>query len=307
MSPRLKRIAIWFVILVVFAALVALVVVSRQQGLQIVHPDRTAPQDIPSDYGIANWEDVTFPSADGLRLGAWFIPPDPASDGSTVIFIHGLGSNRGGLLDQAAMLVQEGYGALLLDLRAHGQSEGKVTTFGYNEVNDVRGAVSYLATRPEVNSERLGLVGESLGAATAIQSTARIPAIDVLVAESSFTTLEDNVAEGVRVIAGLPPFPFAPLIVYFGSRAAGLDISAVRPIDDIDDVAPRPILIIHGRQDELVPVESAERLYAAAGEPKELYIIDNAGHYPLIAPDPVRFETTLVGFFATYLPNGGQP
>lgn len=307
MSSRLKRITLWFLILVVFAALIAIVAISRQQGLEIVHPARTSPQETPSDYGITNWEDVTFVSTDGLRLGAWFIPPDPASDGSTVIFIHGLGSNRGGLLDQAAMLVQAGYGALLLDLRAHGQSEGEVTTFGYNEVNDVRGAVAFLAMRPEVNSERLGVVGESLGAATAIQAAARIPALDVLVEESSFTTLQDNVAEGVRVIAGLPPFPFAPLIVYFGSQAAGLDISLVRPVDDIDDVAPRPVLIIHGRQDELVPVDSAERLYAAAGEPKELYIIDNAGHYPLIEPDPVRFETTLVGFFDAHLPNGMQP
>ncbi len=300
----LRRILLGLVLVIALGAVIGVIVVSRQEGIRIVRPERTLSDKTPDNYGITDWESVTFPSTDGLRLGAWFIPPDPASDGSTIIFVHGLGSNRGGLLDQADMLVEAGYGALLIELRGHGQSEGETTTFGYTEVNDVQGAVDFLESRPEVNAERLGLVGESLGAATAVQATARIPEIDVLVEESSFTTLEDNVAEGVRVIAGLPPFPFAPLMVYFGSQEAGLDIGLVRPVDDIARIAPRPVLIIHGRQDELVPVESAMSLYAAAGEPKQLYIIEGAGHYPLIESEPQVFRDTLVGFFAKYLPNG---
>lgn len=301
---RLRRLVLAALIVVLLAALIGIVVISRQEGLDIVTPDRRPATTSPADYNISSWEEVTFASADGLQLGGWLIPPDPASDGTTVIFVHGLGSNRGGLLDQAAFLVEEGYGALLIELRGHGTSEGEVTTFGLTEVNDVQGAVDYLETRSEVNAERLGLVGQSLGGSTVIQAAARIPEIDVVVSESAFTSLEDNVAEGVRVLANLPPFPFAPLMIYFGSREAGIDISQVRPIDVVDDIAPRPLLIIHGRLDRLVPVDNAERLYAAAGEPRQLYLIDNAGHYPLIEPDPVGFETTFKAFFAEHLPNG---
>ncbi len=301
---HIRRLLSIALLVLLVAALIGIVVISRQEGVDIVTPDRRQASSSPAEYGITTWEDVTFASADGLRLGGWFIPPHSASDGSTIIFVHGLGSNRSGLLDQAAFVVEEGYGAFLIELRGHGLSEGDVTTFGLMEVNDVQGAVDYLETRPEVNAERLGLVGQSLGGSTVIQAAARIPEIDVVVAESAFTSLEDNVAEGVRILANLPPFPFAPLMIYFGSREAGIDISQVRPIDVVDEIAPRPLLIIHGRLDRLVPVDNAERLYAAAGEPRQLHLIDNASHHPLIEPDPLGFETTFKAFFAQHLPNG---
>lgn len=259
-------------------------------------PDRT-----PSDLGVTDWETVHFPSPDGLRLAAWFIPPDPNSNGATIIFVHGMGGNRGNLLDEAVMLHDHGYGALLLDLRSCGESEGTMNTLGYEEWKDVRGAVDYLLTRPEVDAENIGLVGHSLGGAVVLRAAARIPEIKAVIAESAFTSLEDNIKQGVPALLGLPAFPFAPLVVYFGERETGVDLHEVRPIDDLPQISPRPILFIHGELDEIIDVENARRLYAAAGDPKELYIIPNVGHGGLPQAEPEEFERRVAGFFDQYL------
>ena len=294
--------------LLLFAALTVLVGtvaggvwLARTRAMALVHPGRTQPACTPADRGVARWEEVRFSSPDNLQLAGWFIPPDPQSDGVTLVFIHGLGGNRGGLLDEAMMLTRHGYGALLPDLRNHGQSQGTVTTLGYTEVEDVRGAVAYLLARPEVNPERIGLVGSSMGGALAIRAAARIPEVRAVVAQSAFSSLEENINEGVHALTGLSPFPFAPLVVWFGEREAGLRIRQVRPVDDVAQIAPRAILLIHGEQDPVIDVSNSLRLYGAAQEPKALYLIPNAGHGGLLAADPAEFERRVVGFLDVHL------
>ena len=217
--------------------------------------------------------------------------------------MHGLTSNRAGLLEQANLLVQQGYGAFLMELRGHGDSDGETTTLGFVEINDVEGAIDYLETRSDVNAEHFGIVGQSLGCITSLRATGRFPEIDVLVAEACLTSIRDNVEDGVRTLANLPPFPFAPLVIFFGSQKAGVDIDQVAPIEDVDAIAPRPILFIHGTEDTLMRVENSERLYAEYDGPKELYLIDGAFHYPLYSVDPIVFEEKLINFFQTNLPN----
>ena len=134
--------------------------------MTLVHPARTQPEQTPADYGLQSWEEVSFPTQDGLQLAGWFIPPANDMDGATIIYVHGLGSNRGDLLEQAALLSNQGFGALLFDLRNHGKSQGEITTLGYMESKDVRAAVDYLLSRSDVNPHRIGLVGISMGGAT---------------------------------------------------------------------------------------------------------------------------------------------
>ncbi|MFQ5615400.1 MAG: alpha/beta hydrolase [Anaerolineales bacterium] len=275
-------------------------------AMTLVHPGRTQATRTPADLGITAWEGVRFPSADGLELSGWFIPSDPQSgDGATLIFVHGLANNREGLLDEAALLASHGYGVLLFDLRNHGQSQGTVTTLGYAEVDDVRGAVSYLLNRPEVNPDRIGLFGNSLGAAITLRAAARIPQVRVVIAQSAFTSLEDNIASGVRALTGLPPVPFAPLVVWFGELETGVSIHEVRPIDDIPLIAPRAVLLIHGKQDSTILPRNSLQLYQAAHEPKRLYLSANAGHGDLLNADPEAYEREVVTFLETYL--GGEP
>jgi dipeptidyl aminopeptidase/acylaminoacyl peptidase len=271
---------------------------AHQRAMWLVHPGRSTSHRTPEDVGIAQWREVDFQSADGLSLSAWIVPPQ---NGATVILVHGHGGNRAQLLDDAAILVENGYGALLIDLRNSGGSEDGLTTMGYLEILDVGGALAFLSAQPENDPQRIGLLGHSMGGATAILAAAQYPEIKAVIAESSFTSVEDNISDSLQALTGLPPFPFAPLVVWFGEREAGLDISQVSPLDRIGAISPRAVLIVHGELDELIPARNAHQLFAAAGEPKELYVIPNAGHGGLPQAQPEEYRKRVVGFFDQYL------
>jgi fermentation-respiration switch protein FrsA (DUF1100 family) len=271
---------------------------AHQRAMWLVHPGRSTSHRTPDDVGIAQWREVDFQSQDGLSLSAWFVP---TQNGASVILIHGHGGNRAQLLDDAAMLVEDGYGVLLLDLRNSGSSKGGLTTMGYLEVLDVGGALAFLSAQAESDPQRVGLLGHSMGGATAILAAARYPEIKAVIAESTFTSVEDNISDSFQALTGLPPFPFAPLVVWFGEREASVDISQVSPLDGIETISPRAVFIVHGELDELIPVENAHRLYAAAGEPKDLYVIPNAGHGGLLQAQPEEYQKRIVRFFNRYL------
>lgn len=268
----------------------------------VLHPRRTLPEYTPADFQVPRWEEVRFFAPDNVELRGWFIPPDPQSNGATLIFVHGLGGNRGQLLTQAIVMTMRGYGALLFDLRNHGASCGTLTTLGFAEADDVRGAFNYLLSRPEVNPDRIGLVGYSMGGAAVLRAAARLPQVKVIVAESAYTSLEDNLAQGMIAKTGLPPFPFAPILIWFGEHLTGLRLNQVRPIDDVARIK-RPVLFVHGTEDDTVNAINSQRLYAAANEPKGLYMVKTAGHNGLLGADPLGFERYVLGFLDHNLHN----
>lgn len=301
MLRRMVRLVLFF-IFTLTAVLVGFGVwLAHSRAMVLVHPGRSTPQETPAAYAVDAWEHIAIETGDGLTLAGWFIPPAPDSSGGTVIFVHGLGGNRQSMLPQALLLAERGYGALLYDMRNHGASEGTVTTFGYTEQNDVHAAVEYLRARSEVDSERIALVGESMGGATVIHAAVDMPDIRAVVVQSTYSSIEDNIAEGVERFTGLPSFPFAPLVVWFGEREAGISITQIRPIDDIGKIAPRPVLIMHGEQDELIDIGNAERLYAAASEPRQLYRVAHAGHGGVYWADPEGFAAVFVPFIEAAL------
>ncbi|MBM3130310.1 MAG: alpha/beta fold hydrolase [Chloroflexi bacterium] len=290
-----RNLARFALIVVALALSGATLWLSYSRALILAHPARNHAARTPADAGIAIWEDVAFASSDGLQLRGWFIPPDPRTR-AAIVFLHGLATNRDHLLDEAARLASYGYGALLFDLRNHGASAGAITTLGYAEVEDVRGAVNYLLTRSEVDPQCIGLMGHSMGAGTALRAAARIPHVRAVIAASAYTSIEDNLADGVEGLTGLPAFPFAPLVIWFGERETGLDIRKVRPVDDIAKISPRAVMLIHGELDPLIPVRNARQLYQAAREPKQLYIAPNAGHVGLLAANPREWERRVLEF-----------
>ena len=262
----------------------------------MLHPRRTQPHDTPANFGIAQWQEVAFTSTDHIRLSGWFIPPDPNGDGATIVCAHGLGSHRGQLLRQAAMLIGNGYGALLFDFRNHGKSGNAITTLGYTEAADVRGAFDYLSTRPEVNAERIGMIGYSMGGAAVLRAVVTLPQVQAIIAEGTYTSLEDNLAEGLLAYTGLPAFPFAPLMLWLGERMSGVKIQQLRPIDDVARLAPRPILFVHGKQDNKVAFTNSVKLYQAAQAAKGLYIVPGKSHTPVSASNSEEFTVRVVGF-----------
>jgi fermentation-respiration switch protein FrsA (DUF1100 family) len=201
------------------------------------------------------------------------------------------------MLDVAAMLHRNCYNVLLFDWRAHGESDGDRTTFGYEEVKDLAAALDYVSSRPEVDPERIGVLGNSMGAAIAIRGGAALPQLKAVVSDSPYPSLQDSIEVGVRRRGPLGLWPLRPLALLLGIKTIGVDPDLVRPIDEIDEISPRPVLIMHGGRDELVPDDTGDRLYTAAAEPKFLWYAPDAAHVRLSTRYPAEYEARVVAFF----------
>ena len=262
---------------------------SYQQAYNYVHPRRLEPSSssLLQENEIFVSE-IQLTSVDGVSLAAWYTPPQ---NGALILVAHGYGDRRSE--DFYALFASHGYGVLAWDFRGHGASEGDMVTLGYNEVLDAEAALAYALAQPEV--EHIGGWGGSMGAVTMIRATANNPEIEALVADSPFTTLEDEL--DLRV-----PYPLLnPLIRFFAEQETGLCFEMLRPIDEIGSISPRPVFIIQGMGDMMVPVNSAERLYAAAGEPRQIWIEADVPHLNMYAYYRTSYTKRVIKFFDMYL------
>ncbi len=277
--------------------------IAYRQAYTWTHPPRNPVSQTPeSGYGLVNWEEVAFTTADGLELKGWFIAPNPEdaakADGATVIMVHGLGGNRSALASRAAILTRHGYNTLLYDARGHGESDGEMTTLGYNEVEDVRAALAYLQTRDDVDMEKVAGLGISLGGATVIRAAARIPELRVVVAESSYKSIPSNADHIISLYTGRQAFPLAQ---WFVDVVTGVPVSQVNSLEDLPKIAPRPVLLVHGEQDEVIFPDNSREMYEVAGEPKALFMVPGAGHGDIIAVDADGYEAQVVAFLDEHL------
>ena len=225
---------------------------------------------------------VEFTSlADGTRLAGWLIPT--GSD-RAVVLIHGIDSDAwtGAAPDVAAAYADAGFDVLLFDLRAHGRSGGQRISLGNLERGDVRAAVDVLLDRG-VQPGRVGLHGTSYGAAMALLAAAEIPEIGTVVADSAFADARDLIATEVGRRTHVPGF-LAGSLMRPGIEAAarvlfGLDLAALAPERVIARIAPRPLLLIHGSHDPVIPPDHARRLKDhAANAAAELWMLNGMGH-----------------------------
>lgn len=258
---------------------------------------RVSPLRTPAEYDI-EYETLELQTEDGLRLAAWYIP---SKNGAVVIAVHGYKSNRESMLGETDMLVRHGFGVLLFDSRAHGDSDGETIRFGAVEMYDFEAAYQYLLTRPDVDPNRIGLIGSSNGGAMSILYAAQNPGIKALVTDSAYAALEDEIAIGVAVYTILPAFPFAPFVQYFAEREAGFSAKDISPVAVISQISPNATLIVQGGKDDTIPVESGQQLYDAAGMPKKLWFVPSANHTSIDADYPLEYENRIISFFNRYL------
>ena len=274
---------------------------SRAQAHELINNPLSARDPItetPADYGMPSYETLTLTASDKLKLAAWYIP---THNGAAVIVVHGYKGNRSGMLPQAAVLAKNGYGVMLLDLRAHGQSEGELITFGKYETRDLEAAYQYLLTRPDVDKSKIGILGNSMGAAIVILYAAQNPAIKATVADSAFASLQDSIGKGVEELAHLPAFPFAPLIEFYSEGEAHMQASEISAEAHIGQISPRAVLLMQGGQDKIIPPNNGDRLFAAAGQPKELWFEPQVAHTDFIVDMPAEYERRVIAFYDKYL------
>ncbi|HET7768547.1 MAG TPA: alpha/beta fold hydrolase [Chloroflexota bacterium] len=251
----------------------------------------------------ANWhapepphETVTFRNEAGQTLSAWYVSP-PSSGAPVVLVCHGFGTNRLEGQDVLPWLAAAGYGALVFDFQAHGESEGRLTTVGLREVDDILAAVRYVQEREGAAVPIFGL-GFSMGASALIVAAARCHAIQALFLDSPFATLRRAIAHSFHFFFRLPPRLFTRPTIWFAERFTGARVGDVEPIRAVAAIAPRPIAIAQGTADSIVNPEDSLLLYAAAGEPKRLWRVEGVGHVGLRAVLPEEYRARALEFFS---------
>jgi fermentation-respiration switch protein FrsA (DUF1100 family) len=247
-------------------------------------------------------EAVTFPSLQGNHnVSAYYIPRPEAT--TTILVCPGFRSRMADFLGIGALLWKAGHNVLVFEYYGHGTEVSTPITLGYREISDFLGAVAYAKERaPQTH---LGVVSYSMGAAVAIMSSARNADVEALVVDSAFATHRGVVEYNLHRKFRLPPAPFAWVADYLLWWRAGYRFHQVEPLRDISLIAPRPILIIHGGRDSIVDPKDASLLYAAAQEPKELWILPNADHCGAYFEDRQAYVKKVLEFFDLHLKNVG--
>ncbi len=298
-----RRPAVWISSLLgvlVLGLLAGLFYVSYQQAIELVYSapeDRAILDTSPADFGLA-YEDVLVRSADGYSLFGWYIP---SQNGAAVMLQHGYKSNRSEMLEEAAMLARHGYGVLLSSVRAHDLNAGELIAFGLNEMPDFDAWFNYLQQREDIDPDRLGLLGNSLGGTMAIQYAADHQVVSALLVHSAFSSMSDTIDTSIRYYTGLPAFPFASLIRFWAEREVGGSIENINAVNRISRISPRPVLLLHSTTDVVISPQSGELLFAAAGEPKELWQVAGIEHASFDTQQPDAFEQRMLSFFDRYL------
>lgn len=283
-SLRAGRVAVR----VVAIALALWLAASFAGAYRTLHPPRRPLDVTPAQEGMT-YRDISFQTADGLTLRGWWIP---GRKHPTVVMIHGYGNNREEPFSKAGYLHAAGYNLLLFDLRGHGQSDGDGTTVGYLEPLDAHAAV---ATARKLDPGPIVLFGYSLGGAIALEEGAADPAVKAVVEDSGFSSVADVFPARFSGVTGLPDMPFAAATEAFGTIEVGQPVWSVRPIA-MAAALDRPLLVIVGGEDVVVPPAEGFAIYSAAHAPKELLDIPTAGHVDGYYAANRLYETTVLDF-----------
>jgi dipeptidyl aminopeptidase/acylaminoacyl peptidase len=286
---RLARLALFATLASILGAIVGLGVVSSARYVHILtHPGCWRADHAPEEAGIEGALDQTLTSHDGLELSAWYVPP---RNSAAIVLLGGLGSGRDGLLPEGALLARHGYGVLMLDARACALPSGE-STLGYLEALDVQQAVVWLVQQTDV--DHVGAVGFSAGGVTAILAAAADPRIEAVVAEGGFADLASDLTGEYRqgnLVARIA-YLLNPL---FFRIETGVDPALISPLKALQDISPRPLLMIYG--DREADSAHAWQQLEAAGEATELWIVPDCGHGGYLQAAAEEWTARVVEFF----------
>lgn len=265
----------------------------------------------PEDYGLQS-EPFEILTSDSVRLEGIYIPASkpvfpvayattqpektPSMPNKTLILLHGISSCKEFFLPTAETLAGQGINVVLFDLRAHGQSGGDYCTFGYCEKHDVSAVVDWLLTRD--STQKIGVMGHSLGGAIALQALADDKRLQFGVIESTFTSLETVVEQyGVNYF-GFRSSWLAHYVLDRSAVIAKFDPYTVMPVRSAEKIT-QPVFVSHGDQDERIPWElGKENFDHIASVDKQWYLIPKAHHNGTWQAGGEKYVQALMAFVA---------
>lgn len=259
----------------------------------IIRPFRKQSRVTPSDYDLTA-ESLRVITDDGIGLEGYRTFSRMSYTTGAIILVHGIGSCKEDMMGLADMLAYSGMETYLFDLRAHGRSGGEYCTYGFYEKEDIKAIVSKIKSdRPTL---RLGIWGNSLGGAIALQALAIDPRIDYGIIESTFTDLRSVVKDYQARLMKLP-LPFAA--EYALERAAVIadfDPDLVQPIQSVRHIH-QPVLIAHGDEDERISFDNGQRLFHnLASSDKEFVPVQGGRHMGMMDVGGEGYKQRLLEF-----------
>jgi len=231
-------------------------------------------------------------------IAAWQIDVGGASP--VVLLVHGVRGNRLDMVRRARWLTTKGYSVVMIDLQAHGETPGRAITFGWRESRDVRAAIDWI--RSTTPGRRVALIGTSLGGASAVLGAQPV-GVDALVLEEVYPRVTDAVEDRIRMRLGPLAPVLAPLLLAQLDVRLGITPAQLEPIRSIAQVGA-PVLVLGGSRDEHTTEAETRELFAAAKQPKQLWIVEGARHEDLFAFDPAAYEAHVLPFLDRNLKGG---
>ncbi len=258
-------------------------------GYQVTHPFRSPLIARPSDRGLS-YEDVRLTASDGQPLAGWYIR---SQNRAAVIVLHGSGGNRSDALDHATVLARNGYGVLLMDVRAHGESGDNRLSLARAGL-DMNTAVEFLQKQSDLDLERIGGLGLSLGGMVMLEAAARNREIRAVISDGAdAAALDDYMPLPPQYHYWTPLSPEVWMTERFTEFFGGTPSSSIKQA--VQQIAPRPLLLISA--DEEIEQFLNTRYYELAGPTAELWALKGASHCAGLKVYPEEYSRRIISFY----------
>ncbi|MEL6970616.1 MAG: alpha/beta fold hydrolase [Bacteroidota bacterium] len=290
------KLAVGTIVLLVILAFVALHKIAPYAIISPFRVDKTAS---PADYGLVS-ESLSIYGADSVLLKGYWVKSDLDTAKGIIISLHGIGSCKEHGLPLAKNLAAQGIETIVFDGRGHGESGGQYNTYGFYEKQDVFSIVDYVKARnPDV---KVGVWGNSLGGAIALQALAIDPRLEFGLIESTFTDMRQIVHDyAKRLMWGIGIKPASNYALWRAGKIANFDPNEVKPIVAVQSIE-QPVLIAHGDADENISVEYGKQLFDnLKSVDKEWVVVAGGGHAGLFRTGGEAYAEKLWNFIARNL------
>jgi uncharacterized protein len=236
--------------------------------------------------------DVEYESGSGSKLRGWLIPGRKGA--GAVVLLHGFRGDRRQMLARASFLSAAGYSVLLFDFQAHGESPGKQITIGYLESRDAQASVEFM--KKSCPGERVSVIGLSMGGAAVVLASPPLE-VDAMVLEMVYPDIERATADRMeQYLGGAWARGLASLLLTQLPLRTGIGKAELRPIDRVGAIKI-PKFFIAGAKDRHTKLDESRELFAAASEPREFWVVEEAAHVDVHQIAKEEYERRILDFF----------
>lgn len=292
------RNAILTVIIILLLVILTVVIISAYNGWELLHPAKKDIEIFSSNI-VPEYRDISFRGIDkSILLKGWFF--QVKNSDKTVILAHSYGKNRLEFGEKSVNMIKsfldKGYSVFTFDFRNSGQSDGKYTSFGYYERDDLSAAIDYIRKQ---ESKHIILMGFSTGAAASILAAEKVT-VEAVIADSPYANLENYLKSDLNKWVGLPAFPFNRTILYAMETMSGMDTGNADIETSLENLSPCRLLLIHGKGDGIIPVENSRRLYSRYNEiapgKSDIWETDDTGNATSYLKNPEEYMNKVFEF-----------